>query len=246
MKRVKLTLIIGVVLLATLITATTYHWIDTSHGVSDFATDEKIADVGDGIWTSQLENVYLTWDADKLFIGMDFDNSGDNGYDVWIGTAEGSTCTDASGIGWSKRIGFSGWNPDYAIFTWPSSSSWEIDKIASNTSAENYGTTFTAKGGWVAVTNGTTGTVCIQFPWSAMGGFSTGQHVQVAFTLTGANWSAGDAVPDQTVGPNGGGANDILDLFYDINCDVDNNGVPDTGYSFSSQNVSLVKDWEFY
>ncbi len=241
---------IAVALLATLTAyATTYHTINVSNGVSDFATYEKVADTpNDTIWTSELNNVYLTWDATDLFIGMDFDNSGDNGYDFWISMGQGSTCTDAHGFGWQKRVGFSGWNPDYVVYTWPSSSTQLYGKIQSNSPSgyTDYTTSFTAYGGQIGIFSDC---VALKFPWVALGGFSTGQVLRIAFTLTGANWSAGDIVPDPTDGPYGGASNDIIDNFFEINCDEDSNGVPDEGYNFSGPPPPpplAASNWELY
>ena len=224
----------------------TYHWVDVNNGYAEFSVDEMVSDVsGDTIWTADLYTAYVTWDATHFFVAAEFlDDPWGNGLDVWLGTGDGSTCTDASGFGWSKRVGFSGWSPDYVVYSWPSTSGWEVGEIVSDASYTNYGNTdfITTYGGWVSTSSDS---VAIQFPWAAMGsdGFQTGQVVQLAITVTGANWSACDTGPDQISGPFGGESNDILDTYFEIECDQDYNGVPDTGFSFSGL---FVEDWEMY
>ena len=225
--------------------AITLHWVDVNNGTTGFSADEKISKGNTGIWPpNNIDALYLTWDADKLFIGTDFVIA-DASIDFWIETGQGSTVTVSNDL-WAKKVGFAGgFHPDYAIHFYPSNGSFNIYKLVDDaTPGTDYWSEFNGTyGGWIKVLNTSIG---VQFNWAAMGGFHTGQQVKVALTLTGNFWSAGDAFPAVQLGPFGTSNNTIIDNVYIVKCDVNNDGQPDAGYVFSTQAPSAVTDWVMY
>jgi len=72
-----------------------------------------------------------------------------------------------------------------------------------------------------------------KIPWSTIysGGFPPGATMGIVATLTGfRGYDGADAMPNQSVEPNGDGEYDNLDVLYVLNLDANGDGVPESGW----------------
>lgn len=205
--------------------------------LADWAADEIIFvdSSSDTAWGgNELESLHLTWDATNLYIAITGTLGGGNTYDIWIGAGDGSTCTDATGITWGKRIQFSGWNPDYVLHF--AGGFGTMFQIASNGSAtENAtGTSYSESAGELEWS----------VPWSKIG-LQANQVLRVAATITGGGWDGCDAMPSQTAEPNGDGTADVLDQYLQITV-ADGSSVPLSAVAPNSAVVTLPVELDLF
>lgn len=197
---------------------------------SDWEIDENVlSDLpDDSPWGgNELRELWVTWDVDNLYIGIEFSVSG-NGMTVYIDAGSGGTISFRSADGWSGawardvtserdiEIFMGGWDgADLNAYRADSSSSIDI----SGQCESSTGTGFDSE---------------VALPWDEIypGGFPVGAEIRIATLLVGGDdYYAADAMPDQpTVGDDTGP--DVLENFQTIAVDADSDGVPDFGGTY--------------
>lgn len=193
-------------------------WTDT--GVQTTSTLVNTDLTGDALWGKDLLKLYVGWDSVNLYLAVSQSGITDCSADIWIAAGKGSTCTQANQLAWKKRISFSGWNPDFVFYWYPSPVNYAAYRINSNTSDQPL-TGMTGR-------QIDTSMFEMSINWNSIG-FSTGQTLRIAVTSSGNYWSAFDAMPDQTSGPTGGSSNDTLNKTILVSCDTNLDGMQDFG-----------------
>ncbi|KAA3613760.1 MAG: PKD domain-containing protein [Calditrichaeota bacterium] len=202
----------------------------------DWSGDEWILDDSetDSPWQgNELDDVYLTWNSDSLFIGLQhtLDN---NGFIVYLDAASPavSGATDVSNLNtWKRNIQFSGFTAEFQYAKWHNEPG-AFYQINSTTTAVDISSQAQI------ATAGPNGASEIAIPWDALYGLGAGivpngATVRLVVALVGGDdTSAHDTAPDNnSVPPATVFDATLLDNFYAIQIDPNNDGLPDSGIS---------------
>jgi len=222
--------------------ATTYHTIILD-GINDFAADELLGSSthGGGGAGADLQNLYVTWDATYLYVGMTTNNTvGDwnVAYGFAIDTDQvagsgyngGATPSDA----WGRLIGFSSpYEPEHEVYFWWDGGSGSVtgwNRCTWNGAGWNYfGVDFATSG------NVVNGLQYLEFriSWADLGGVPPRLNLYAWVAGDGGS-SAVDTIPYDGNVPIGDSWLDYDNLGASLQVSVDVNptdGIPDTGYS---------------
>lgn len=219
--------------------ASTYHQIIID-GTNDFVANEMIVDdvTGDNnSWGgNELDNLYVTWDATNLYLGADATFSG-NTLSFWIMAGDGSSATDVSTIGWPRKLEFSGMAPDWVVHKYDGGGCDLWSYVDSSTA--NW---INNPSNWQAADY-----FEVLIPWTDLG-FQTSQVISIVCTITGDNWGSCDAMPAQSIEPDGDGIPDVIDVAYTLTCDSNGDGTPEDLWdpSTNSAVVVAVQAWDLY
>ncbi len=192
---------------------------------ADWKPDENILSdpPNDSPWSgNELCELWLTWSADHLYIGIEFSVSG-NGVTVYIDADEGGTSSFRAEDDWegawrrdvtSERpidIFMGGWNGSaMSVYRAGTTNSIDISGFCESST----GAGFEAE---------------VKIPWAQIypSGMPVGAEIAVAVLLVGGDdYFAADAMPDQPTVGDGAGP-DILENFQIVAVDSDSDGVPD-------------------
>ncbi len=181
---------------------------------TDWDGDELVVDdpTNDSIWGSsnELDNLYVTWDANNLYVGVEYTISS-NAMIVYIDTGVTGGETDFSNGG-----GYSGAYPrsfligggrdvDLMLARWDQNTP-QVYRITDGTSTEimEAGKAGSAAGAEFSI------------PWNSVPGIGKLQELCFVTVIAGGdNYDGPDAMPDNPV--NGDGAADTLSNFYCVN-----------------------------
>ena len=215
-----------------------YHKITIDGNLGDWSAGEKIVnDSGDGNVMDKIDGLYVTWDADNLYIGVNYKIDG-YGMMLYLDTDYGSSAgfDDLTKIDtWDKDAKFSaaGFKPDFMYGSWDGdggnfykitssvTASWISAACATDFSADVPGTEIAI--GWDSL-----------FP----SGFTAGTRLAVFASLCDGSSLAIDGVPS-----NISAALPEVDTCTVVSCDTDSNGVPDrlSSSNFSISSVRMPK-----
>ncbi|AFK22338.1 hypothetical protein Py04_0737 [Pyrococcus sp. ST04] len=172
--------------------------------LSDWTENEKIPSLPSGLPGADIEALYVSWDADYLYIAIRTNNSQswDVAYGIGIDVDPGSDNGYSSAVGetdaWGRKITFSGFAIDYEIyFWWSGSSGITADNFITWTGEGWDYKSISEVGGEFAYTGDTTTglqTLEIKIPWSALGGFKE-RFAIIAWVTGGDGSSAVDTAP---------------------------------------------------
>lgn len=219
--------------------ATTPNTITVDGSTADWAADELVHDdsTSDSAWGgNDCDNLYVTWDANNLYVLIEGTLGGGNTWDLWIDANDGSTMTASSGISWGKLFTFSGWNPDY-VFHHSGGFSQTFSISDNSTSTDNNAT-------WGGASNGFAGGIEWEIPFSYIG-LQNNQVIRLAADISGGGYDGPDAMPDQTVQPNGDGNNDTIDQWVEITV-ADGSAVPLSGISPDTAATTLPVELDMF
>ncbi len=248
--------IIGALVVAGVVWATTYHSITVDGNLSDFAPDEKtVGDpAGDSLYAANndLTTLYVTWDAQKLYLGFEYQAIGTAVmYLVETGQPGGTTdfCQSA-GYGGAFPGNFQstvGFDLMVALFADPDAGKPSTPYVYSLTATGS--TDITGAAGVQAQLSETVnaaaervGAVEAAIPWNIIypgraGKVVSGAKLKIAGVLRGSkDWDGlGDVSPNPS-GPLaqalcGSGQTTVVDRFHEVTVDANNDGDPDPGRS---------------
>ena len=216
-----------------------YHSIAIDGNLADWADEERIvSDFSDGGVLDRIDAVYLAWDSDNLYIGINYKTDG-GGMILYLDTDwEGQQgYNDLTQIDtWNKKAKFSapGFLPDFMFGSWDSSDG-NFYKITSSLTASGFSAN--SKTDFSGDIPGTE----ISVSWNNLFqvGFPAGLKVAVFAALCDGGALARDCAPDNiTV------SLPEADSCTVVNCDEDRNGVPDTrydeGFTITSVNAQKI------
>ncbi|PKN00568.1 MAG: hypothetical protein CVU78_00395 [Elusimicrobia bacterium HGW-Elusimicrobia-2] len=208
-----------------------YHRIDIDGNLDEWPEGEKIAnDIHDGEVMNRIDALYVTWDADNLYIGVNY-KLDDCGMLLYLDTDYGlsSGFDDLTKIDtWNKGAKFSagGFLPDFMYGSWDGDGG-SFYQITSSLSAS--GVSANCKTDFSSYAPGTE----ISIGWDTLfpSGFPAGTKIAMFCSLADGTALALDCAPDNiaVVLP-------LVDTCTVINCDSNSDGVPD---SLSSSNFEI-------
>ncbi|MCD6502047.1 hypothetical protein J7L01_05550, partial [bacterium] len=191
---------------------------------SDWHSDELLLeDGGDSPWVdNDLVALWLTWDAENLYIGLEYTVSG-NGVEFYIDAGSGGSFSFRAEDGWTGA-----WprdvtsDRDIEIFAgaWDGAP-FDVYRAADTSSVPIGDECRSATGGSYESE--------VAIPWTIVypAGFPTGAEIAVAALLVGGDgYFAADAMPNQPTVGDGEGP-DNLENFEIISIDADSDGIPD-------------------
>ncbi|HHS50307.1 MAG TPA: hypothetical protein ENN07_04250 [candidate division Zixibacteria bacterium] len=204
---------------------------------ADWEPDElRIEDAGDSPWGgNDLEELWLTWDAHYLYIGIRYTISG-NGVVCYIDCGDGGTGSFRTEDGWTGA-----WPRDVVstrginIFmgAWDGAP-FDVYRADATTSTAITGECITATGGAFDSE--------IAIPWTTIypDGFPVGAQFAIAVLLVGGDgYFAADGMPDQpTVGE--GERPSVMQVFLNVQVDTDSIGIPDFAGTYIGGTVSFA------
>jgi MYXO-CTERM domain-containing protein len=257
---------LGTLLVAGSVWATTHHTITVNGTLADFDADEKTAgdpanDSTYGV-DNELTTLYVTWDAQKLYLGFDYKVQGgaimylvDTGKSGGVtnlcaaGGYTGAFPANVQGSNFNLMIGF------YANQSTPTTKpSVYVYTMASNKTTD----ITTATGVEVALTETVnvdkrTGSVEVGVPWDALYGLGAGKvqagaQLKIYGVLRGKN--DGDGLGDISPNPNnpvkntacGGSDSNYLDNAFQEDIDTNGDGSPELGWSPGTNTPSSPSD----
>jgi hypothetical protein len=249
--------IAGALIVAGVVWATTYHTITVDGNLSDFAADEKTAGdpAGDSLYAANndLTTLYVTWDAQKLYLGFEF-KANNTAVMVLVETAVTGGATDfcqsagyggafpgnfQSTVGLDLMVGlFADSDPTKPTIPY-------VYTVTATGSTDITGTTGTEAKLTETVSSTTAdrvGSVEAAIPWSTIypalsGKVPAGTKLKIAGVLRGTqDW---DGLGDVSPNPSGAlaqalcgtGQTTVVDRFHEVTVDANNDGVPDPGRS---------------
>ncbi len=213
------------------VTATTPHTINVDGNTSDFADDELIwADSSsDCSWDfNELYNLYATWDENALYIGVDFLIEEANSISMYMDLGYGDGAHDLSTVSWYKYFYTQNWLANFSV-NCSGNATDGVFRIYDDNSHDEW----TSNPNIQKQINLGNGQYEVKIPWSVLysGGFKPGAYMKLVCTLTGyRGYDGADAMPQQTVEPNGDGGFDTLDVLYRLDFDQNGDGIPETGW----------------
>ncbi len=206
--------------------ASPYHTITIDGDLSDWSAGEKIVnDSSDGEASNKIDALYLTWDADNLYIGISYRVDG-NGILLYLDRDYGSAAgfDDLSSIdSWDKNAVFSapGFHPDFQWGAWDGSDG-NFYKILSATSTEGISASMK--------TNFSSDEPCseISVPWSEIypDGFEKNFRIAIFASLCDGSSLAIDSAPNDL-----SASLPRVDTATVVVCDANSDGTPDNAYS---------------
>ena len=198
---------------------------------ADWDSDELVGDdpADDSHWLgNDIDNIYLTWDANYLYIGVEYEIS-DNAMIIYFEDGTPGGVTD-----FNSERGYSGAFP--RNITFPDSvgidfivASWNGDGPYVYLTAEGTSTDLT---GECLAATGDSYSQEVAIPWSviypdAEGTVIPGAQLRIVGVIAGGdNWGAADAVPDNP-SVDGGEGPHLLTEFITVPLDTDGDGIPD-------------------
>ena len=197
----------------------------------DWDSDELVADdpADDSHWLgNDIDNIYLTWDANYLYVGVEYEIS-DNAMIIYFEDGTPGGITD-----FNSERGYSGAFP--RNITFPDSVG--IDFIVASWNGEGPYVYLTAEGTSTDITGecltatGDSYSQEVAIPWSALypdaeGAVIPGAQLRIVGVIAGGdNWGAADAVPDNP-SVDGGEGPHLLTEFITIPLDTGGDGIPD-------------------
>lgn len=223
--------VIAVLLASLPAMASTPNTITVDGDLSDWAADETLApdSRSDSDWEfNEFYSIHATWDADNFYIGVAGEIEQANSYSLYFDTGAGSDATDLSSVAWEKQLEAQGWVADFSVQAsgLPDTGAY---RIFGDFDADEVTTT----SGVEIVLDVNTGSLEAQIPWDVLypNGMPNNARILIVGAITGLfEWDAGDAIPDQTTGPDGDGVVDVLDQFIRLDIDNDGDGRPDDGW----------------
>ncbi|HDR91418.1 MAG TPA: hypothetical protein ENN75_04115, partial [candidate division Zixibacteria bacterium] len=192
---------------------------------SDWQGDENILSdpPDDSPWGgNELRELWLTWDADNLYIGVEFSVAG-NGIAIYIDADDGGTVSFRGEDGWEGA-----WRRDVTsdrgidLFL----GGWDGSALSVYTAGETNSTDIS---GFCETATGAGYEAEAKIPWNQIypSGMPVGAELAVAVLLVGGDdYFAADAMPDQPTVGDGAGP-DNLENFQIVSVDSDSDGVPD-------------------
>lgn len=192
---------------------------------SDWVPDENILSdpADDSPWGgNELRELWLTWDVNNLYIGIEFSVSG-NGLTVYLDVVDGGTMSFRDEDGWAgawRRDVTSDRGIDIYLGGWDGAAMNVYSASDSNS---------TDIGGFCETATGGSYQAEAKIPWDQIypGGMPFGAELAIASLLVGGDdYFAADAMPDQPTVGDGEGP-DNLENFHTVAVDADSNGVPD-------------------
>ncbi|MCD6412622.1 MAG: gliding motility-associated C-terminal domain-containing protein [Elusimicrobia bacterium] len=202
-----------------------YHTITVDGDLSDWASDERIVlDFSDGQTTNRIDALYLTWDADNLYIGISYRVDG-NGILLYLDRDYGSSAgfDDLTSIdSWDKNAVFSvsGFHPDFQWGSWDGSDG-NFYKILTATSTQGISATLK--------TDFSSDDPCseISVSWDEIfpDGFVKGAKIAIFASLCDGSSLAVDCAPDNQTAEL-----PAVDTTAVVNCDSNADGIPDNDY----------------
>ena len=202
---------------------------------TDWDSDENILSdpPDDSPWGgNELRELWLTWDADNLYIGVQFSVAG-NGITVYIDADDGGTVSFRDEDGWEgawRRDVTSDREIDIFMGGWDGSPL-NVYRAGETNSTDISGFSESATGAGLEAE--------VRIPWNQIypTGMPVGAELAVAVLLVGGDdYFAADAMPDQPTVGDGEGP-DNLGNFQIVAVDADSNGVPDFSGTYIAGNV---------
>jgi len=195
-----------------------------------------------GSGTADIQNVFMTWDLDYVYIAIVGPNAFDEDHGccgddmdlfVAIDTADsGLTPTtptlDRTAVPGNKAVDFAGWAPNYFVMVDATGPTWHAARLYTGTTEVAADTDPTTTDATFDVTSDWTSSVTeIRIAWSALGGKPA--------DLTGAPWNMavyttydGDDYDTYDTAP-GYGQGSVFEQLGDVPCDSDHCSVVDGG-----------------
>lgn len=187
---------------------------------SDWATDELVVDdsLSDSAWGSsnELDNLYLTWDATNLYIGLSQTlELNNNATILYLDTAvSGGETNFHSNTGYTgaypRNVTFSNHDINFMLARWGHNAP-QAYAIVDNT-ATDVGSQITT----ASSSNGTAVTAEFAIPWTLLGSSYEDPFCLVSIIAGGDNWGSPDSMPNNP-DTNGDGGPDALDTLYCFN-----------------------------
>ncbi|MBN1552823.1 PKD domain-containing protein [bacterium] len=211
--------------------ATTPHTITIDGNTSDFADDELVWNdsSSDCAWDfNELYRLYITWDANALYIGADFLIEELNSLSFYMDFGYGDGAHDLGTVAWLKYFYTNGWLANFSV-NCSGDSTPGIFRIFDDNSHDEW--TSNPQIQWEI--NLGSGMYEIAIPWTVLysGSFPANATGGFVCVLTGfRGWDGADAMPQQSVEPDGDGSYDTLDTLYTLNFDSNGDGVPESGW----------------
>ncbi|MEA2081374.1 MAG: hypothetical protein U9O97_01330, partial [Elusimicrobiota bacterium] len=199
-----------------------YHRIDINGNLDEWSAGEKIVnDIHDGEIINRIDALYVTWDADNLYIGVNYKLDG-YGMLLYLDTDYGSSSgfNDLTKIdAWNKGAKFSapGFLPDFMYGSWDGAAG-GFYQITSSLSAT--GVSANCKTDFSSEVPGTE----ISIGWDTLFplGFPAGSKIAVFCSLADGSSLSVDCAPDNIAA-----ALPLADTCTVINCDSNSDGAPD-------------------
>ena len=244
--------IAGVLVAGSLGYATTYNTptVDgtISISASDWDANELVVDdpSNDSYWgtSNEIDNLYLTWDADNLYIGVDYTVSG-NAMIIYlhIGGSAWYSDTDLYGMDFYPRnFRFRpGHGAQVIIGGWDGGTP-GIHGITGDNTSSDISSSCTISGGPGSNTPGSTE---IAIPWNTLYGLGVGVVPAnavveaVAVIAGGDNWGSPDSAPDNA-DCNGDGGPDSLIALHTVNVDHNWDGTPEQHWNPATNSSNLL------
>jgi len=240
----KILVLMAIMLLVGWAWATTPHTITVDGNLSDWNSDELIIDDAndDSLWANdEVKEIYLTWDADNLYIGANYTVS-NNAFIVYLDTdyAGGETDFEHDWSGWYRRyVTFENYDIDFFIPLWDTGSPSALQVVDGNNTDVSSNCTISGSGG----------TWEVAIPWGQLLNGGVPGYVAVAAVIAGGDdYGGADIAPDatgNTIDTNDSNHINIKAMFkVPVDSDGDHNA--DSGVSPASAGSTPVKDWYLY
>jgi len=245
--------LLAAVTVATAVYASTLHTITVDGDLADFAADEKTAGdvLGDSVYgaNNDLSALYVTWDAQKLYVGFDYKTE-QTAVMVLVDTGKaGGVSSFCKSGGYNGAFPANVSGPDFdlmiALFAPADHGTASAPYVYALAAASS--TDITASSGVqvklveTVATAGRDGKVEAAIPWDTLYGLGAGKvpagaALKIAGVLRGKNDDdgLGDASPDPTGGVKNvacGSPGTVLDKLHQVTVDASGDGVPDPSWS---------------
>jgi len=226
-----------------------FSWAETPHtitidGIIDFSRDELIVDDSstDSFWGSynEIDNLYLTWDANFLYLGGDYVVS-NNAFILFLDLGLGSGDRDVNNLDWYPRdFQFSGAEAEFILALWDANIfTGGVRKITGDGTTEEVSVLISN-----SASHDNKGSIEAGISWENIFGMGKGRVKQgsilkLVAVIAGGDHSGGsDSAPDNE-GVRGGGST-RLRTFFQISIDSDNDGWPDLKVKPSSAGMVVT------
>jgi len=216
----------------------TYHTITVDGDISDFDPPaELIWDDAptDCHWeNNDLDDLFLTWDQDALYVGVMFRLEVANSINLYFDLSLPGGAQDLGTVAWPKFYYTVGWRAHFSVNVAGDGTLGIFriyDDCADEEITDTYGSELAAA---TTFNDDRTGAFECRLPWTVLypDGIPARARIGTVAVLTGFREYAGaDAAPDQTpdVGP-GPEPYDILDIIRSVSLDADGNSVPEQNW----------------